>query len=147
MWYDLSRSWSWGLGEQDRYLVKLEECVHCGPEKRRYFLVEVQSTVLPPFCGGHRDIGVRFLLGQCFYPSGTVIYFVSQVTESYLFFTTCIISHRCPVDCMSETWLQFCFFFNLLFATAFLQTRTIIFGLGNWAGLPPVCLLFVSCPL
>ncbi|TKC49970.1 hypothetical protein EI555_010452, partial [Monodon monoceros] len=43
---------------RDRYLVKLEECVHCGPEKRRYFLVEVQSTVLPAFCGGHRDIGV-----------------------------------------------------------------------------------------
>ncbi|XP_058919032.1 nucleoporin NDC1 isoform X2 [Kogia breviceps] len=58
MWYDLSRGWSWGLGEQDRYFVKLEECVNCGPEKRRYFLVEVQSTVLPPFCGGHRDIGV-----------------------------------------------------------------------------------------
>lgn len=39
------------------------------------------------------------------------------------------------------------FFFNLLSATAFLQTLTIIFGLGNWAGLPPVCLLSVSCPL
>lgn len=113
-----------------------------GTEVRRYSLVEVESTVLRPFCAGQREIGVITLLG---YHNGTVSYLVSQAknsgVKSYISFTTYIINHQCRVDCVSQIWLQLFPLFSFSVATGYFQTFIIICGLGSCGGLPPVGVL------